>query len=180
MSLPSLLCLVAFTLFACYNILIITLFGIPRHYSWSYYLLKEHRHSLRILTPLLWFFLIATIFPAWIMVSREMGTTVSAAFEWEIFATAFFLFVIIITSNYKHSKIVATLHYLSAVGAALAAISWILIVKTNMFYTIFISALLIFLAATFSKTYRSSFFFWLELGSIFCLTITIFLISIEL
>lgn len=179
MSLPSLLCLIAFTLFACYNILIITRFGIPIHYSETYYLLKEHKHSLRILAPLLWFSLIITIFPAWIMVSREIGTKESDLFEWEIFATVFFILVIIVLSNYKHSPFVATLHYLSAVGAALSFLSWIAFVRPDMLYTVLISLVLIVFAATITKTFRSSFFFWLELGCVFCLTITVFIISIK-
>ncbi len=179
MSLSSLLCLIAFTLFACYNILIITLFGIPMHYSKSYYLLKEHKHSLRILTPLLWFLLIVTIFPAWIIINREIGTNESELFEWEIFATMFFILMIMVLPNYKHSPIVALLHYLSAVGAALASLSWIVIVRPDMMYTILISFVLIALASTITKTARSGFFFWLELGCVFCLSITIFLISIK-
>lgn len=179
MSLSSLLCLIAFTLFACYNILIITLFGIPMHYSESYYLLKERKHSLRILTPLLWFLLIVTILPAWIMISREIGTNETVLFEWEIYATVFFILVIMVIPNYKHSRFVAILHYSSAVGAALASLSWIVIVRPDMMYTILISLVLIVFAAILTKTIRSSFFFWLELGCVFCLSITIFLISIK-
>lgn len=179
MSWPTILLIIAFTIFAAYNIYILIVCGIPSNISVTYYHLENKHAHLGLVFPCMMFLLCATMSPTWLYISRNN----SCQTLWTqslIYVTLLGTMTLSILANYKKSHVRTIIHYLAAILAAISAVTWIAITDWQLIYIPVIVVLLISFAAFLTHTLVSRFYYWLELATIYTVQISLFVLSIRL
>lgn len=146
----------AIFLFVIYNIIALILFGVPKSLSMTYYLYEERQKILKILFPSMIFLLCVFLIPCWLEISN--GST----FQFTAFLSAGSLLFVGMTPAFKKSNIYNTIHDIAAFACALFAILWIILVP-KLWYIILIVGIIIALIAILTKTYKTSYIYWLEM-----------------
>ena len=161
MSWTFILILVSFLLFVIYNSVVLGLFGVPESLSETYYLYENKKKGLGWLFTIFMWVLAFTLLPAWIETSMAIG-------PWRSYLTflAFFTCAAIVfvgTSPKFHEKPEGVVHTTAAIICAVSALLWDFIVCSDIWYVPLIAVTIPVLVATFTKTWKTGYEYWLEM-----------------
>ena len=166
MTLVTVSIIIAAWIFILYNIAALSIFGIPKSLSMTYYLYKDltPKGNLKALFPFMMYIVVAFMMPAWI--------TMSEGSNWQFLsflAPASILFVGTAPA-FKSSDLENTVHQVSAYLAAAFSIAWICLV-TPFWWIVLIWLGVIALCSIMTSSYKSGLIYWLEMVAV-CATFT--------
>lgn len=146
---------IAFCIYLVYNIAALSLFGVPKSLSMTYYLFKEKWSWSRCLFPIMMLSMAGLLMPAWI----EMSTNTN--FQFLAFLAAAGIIFTGAAPAFKSSELEQSVHMTSAVVAAICALLWVILVP-HLWYVILAWFVVFAVAAYFTHTVKTSFIYWLE------------------
>ena len=146
----------AIFMFLIYNIVALVLFGVPKSLSMTYYLFKDKVDTLKFLFPAMMTILAAFLMPCWLQMSEGSN------FQFTAFLSAAAVLFVGAAPAFKSSSLENSVHQVSAYICAAAAIAWICLV-TPYWYVILIVLAVIALIAWLTKTWKTSYIYWLEM-----------------
>ena len=155
------LILVALALFIVYNFFAIKQFGIPESLSNTYYLYEaKHKGYGWFFTAYMWVTALLLL-PGWIVVSENMGVWMS----YFTFLAAFTCFGIAFvgTAPKFHEDAEGKVHVISAIITSVSAMLLDFIVCWHIWYVPLIGCMIPVVAATWTKTWKTSKTYWLEM-----------------
>ena len=147
--------LIAFIIYLIYNGVVIRLFGVPYSLSNTFYLFQSKKKWMRVLFPIMMVALVALLLPAWL--------EISAGSAWQFlafFASGGILFTGAAPA-FMSSDLENKVHTYSAIAAVVFALLWVIIVS-KMWALILVWLAVIALIAYLTKTWKTSFIYWLE------------------
>ena len=150
------------SLFILYNIISLVRFKVPTSLSNTFYLWNNSYKHAGISFTAMMGSMGLSLLPAWL----ELGEIIS---PWStnlnflaFFACAAICFVGVAPA-FKSNKLEGTVHTASAIAAAVASLVWCLVVCWQIMYVPILTAGLVAAVAAFSKTFKSSLIYWLEM-----------------
>ena len=146
----------AIFLFLIYNIVALVLFGVPKSLSMTYYLFKDKIDTLKFLFPAMMSMLTIFLMPCWLQISE------GSDFQFTAFLSAASILFVGAAPAFKSSSMENMVHQVAAYLAAAAAVAWICLV-TPYWYVILIVLAVIALIAWATKTWKTSYIYWLEM-----------------
>lgn len=154
MTLVTISIIVAAVIYTVYNILALSLFGIPKSLSMTYYLYKE-KFNKGFVFPVMMFTVVAFMMPAWLTMSE------GSDFQFLAFLAPASIAFVGAAPAFKSSSLENSVHQISAYFAAACSILWIILV-TPYWYYILVWFGYVGLASIFTSSYKSSLIYWLE------------------
>ena len=149
------LLLTAFFIYWAYNTAALSVFGVPKSLSMTYYLFKERKEWQRLLFPIMMLSMGGLLLPVWIEMSEGSNLQFMS-----FLAGAGIMFTGTVPT-FKSSKLEDRVHTISAIVAAIFALLWVIFVS-HLWYVITIWFIIILLIGLLSKTIKSSYIYWLE------------------
>lgn len=149
------LVLVAFTLYLCYNFVILSLFGIPRSLSQTFYDFEARKPWMRIFFPIMMIGVGVLLLPSWLEISDGSN------FMFTSFLAAAGIIFSGSAPAFKRSDLEDKVHTGSAIFAAVSALLWIILVA-KLWWHIIVWGLIILLVAFITKTWKTGLVYWLE------------------
>ena len=146
----------AIFMFLIYNIVALVLFGVPKSLSMTYYLFKDKVDTLKFLFPAMMTMLATVLMPCWLQMSE------GSDFQFTAFLSAAAVLFVGAAPAFKSSSLENSVHQVSAYICAAAAIACICLV-TPYWYVILIVLAVIALIAWLTKTWKTSYIYWLEM-----------------
>lgn len=156
----------AIFLFLIYNIVTLLIFGVPKSLSMTFYLYKERLDSLKVLFPAMIAMLVICLMPCWIQISEGSN------FQFLSFLSAASLAFVGAAPAFKSSSLENSVHQVSAYFCAACALLWIILV-TPYWYVILIVLGIVAALAVVTKTWKTSYIYWLEMVAFVSTFITI-------
>ena len=147
--------LIAFFIYLVYNGVALSLFGVPKSLSMTYYLFEEKKKWSRIFFPIMMTSVVAMLLPAWLELSE------GSPFQFTAFLAAAGILFVGAAPAFKSSSLENSVHMVSAVVAAIFALLWVILVS-KMWLLIVIWLAFIAVLAFLSKSVKSSYIYWLE------------------
>lgn len=145
----------AMFLFAIYNIITLILFGVPKSLSMTYYLYKKRHESLKMLFPSMIILMCIFLIPCWLTLSEGSN------FQFLSFLAPAALIFVGFTPSFNDADMHKMIHNIAAYSCAAFALLWIILV-TPFWYIILIVFGLIAPIAVITKTWKTSYTYWLE------------------
>ena len=158
--------LISLTIFLVYNIVTISIFGVPYSLSGTYYLFKDKGYLFTVMMIVVFGLLIVP----WMYMSTHINTLGNYLSILPFISCCCCMFVGI-APNIQSSKRIEKIHTISALVGAIAAILWIFIVCWKICYVIPICILIFGGIAHLTKTAKSSRDYWIEM----CVIIPVFI-----
>ena len=155
MTWTLILVLIAFAIYALYNVIVVGTLGLPWSLSETFYRLKAKKEWLRFFFPIMMMLTSWLLLPAWLEISAPTHLEFLA-----FFAAAGIMFTGAAPAFKKHS-LENMVHTISALVSALFAILWIIFVS-KLWWVLIAWLVLITLIAVITKTWKTSPIFWLE------------------
>lgn len=155
MSWITILTLLAYIIYIAYTIAVAGFFGIPHSLSRTYYLFKQKSNWLKVLFPAMMVSMACLLMPAWIELSEGSN------FQFMSFLACAGLVFTGIFPAFQDSKHENIVHTISAYFAVVMALLWIVLV-TNLWWVIFIWIGIIGIVGFVTKSWKSSYTYWLE------------------
>jgi hypothetical protein len=149
------LVLVAFTLYLCYNFVILSLFGIPRSLSQTFYDFEARKPWMRIFFPIMMIGVGVLLLPSWLEISDGSN------FMFTSFLAAAGIIFSGSAPAFKRSDLEDKVHTGSAFFAATFAIIWIILVA-KLWWFIIVWTAIISIVAFITKTWKTGLVYWLE------------------
>jgi hypothetical protein len=146
----------AILLFVIYNIVALMLFGVPRTLGMTYYLFKAREDCLKALFPVTIILICLLLLPCWLEISNGSPWRLTA------FLSAGSLLFVGFVPAFKSSKMEDYLHDIAAYVGTLFGLLWIIMV-TPFWYIILIVLSIVSIIAIWTKTWRTSYIYWLEM-----------------
>lgn len=146
----------AIFMFIIYNIVALVLFGVPKSLSMTYYLFKDRVDSMKWLFPSMMALLTLFLMPCWLEISE------GSDFQFTAFLSSAGILFVGGAPAFKSSSLENAVHQFSAYFAAAAAIAWICLV-TPYWWIILIVLGIIAALAVVTKTWKTSYIYWLEM-----------------
>ena len=146
----------AIFIFLIYNIVILALFGVPKSLSNTYYLFKERNSNLKFLFPSMMIILAFLLSPVWLEISKNSD------FQFTAFLSVLGVLFVGGAPAFKKSSMENAIHTFAAYFCAASAIAWICLV-TSYWYIILIVFIIILILALITKTWKSSYVYWIEI-----------------
>ena len=146
----------AILLFVIYNTVVLMLFGVPKSLSMTFYLFKEREECLKALFPVTIVLMCILLIPCWLEISD------GSPWQFTAFLSAGSLLFVGCTPAFKSSKLENNIHDYSAYVGAFFALLWIIMV-TPYWYVILIVLGIISIIAIWTKTWKTSLIYWLEM-----------------
>ena len=156
----------AIFLFLIYNIVSLLIFGVPKSLSTTYYLYKDRLDILKVLFPTMITMLVMCLMPCWIQLSD------GSRFQFLSFISPATLLFVGFAPAFKRSSLESRVHEVSAYLCAACAILWIILV-TPYWYVILIVLGIMTVLAIVTKTWKTSYIYWLEMVAFVSTFITI-------
>ena len=156
----------AIFLFLIYNIVTLLIFGVPKSLSMTYYLYKDRLDILKVLFPAMISMLVICLMPCWIQLSE------GSPFQFLSFLSPAALLFVGFAPAFKSSDLENSVHQVSAYLCAAFAILWIILV-TPFWYVILIVLGIVTALAIVTKTWKTSYIYWLEMVAFVSTFITI-------
>lgn len=166
MTLTTISIIIATTTFVAYNAVAIAFFGIPESLSMTYYLYKEKCNK-GWLFCLMMYAVVALMMPAWITMSEGSN------FQFLAFLAPAAIAFVGTAPAFLSSDIENKVHSIAALIAAACSLLWVIIV-TPYWWTIIMFLVFVVVESIISKTYKTSYVYWLEMvafGATFTSTI---------
>ena len=142
-------------IYLIYNWIILSLFGIPRSLSETYYLLGDIKKELRFIFPIFMIGCAVLLLPSWLEISS--GTNL----QFTAFLAVGGLLFTGFSPSFKNSTLEDRVHTRSAYISAFFALIWVFFVS-KLWWVVISWTIVLGLLAFFTKTYKSSYVFWLE------------------
>ena len=146
----------AIFMFLIYNIVALVLFGVPKSLSMTYYLFKDKVDTLKFLFPSMMTVLTVLLMPCWLTISE------GSPYQFTAFLSAAGILFVGAAPAFKSSSLENMVHQVAAYICAAAAIAWICLV-TPYWWIILIVFIIIALIAYLTKTWKTSYIYWLEM-----------------
>lgn len=147
--------LTAFLIYLGYNIVALSLFGVPESLSNTFYLYKEKKEWQKILFPIMMVSMAMFLLPAWLEISNNSDL------QFMSFLAASGIIFTGSAPSFKTCKLESKIHTISAISAAIFALLWIIFVA-NLWYIIVIWFVAILITAISTNTIKSAYVYWLE------------------
>lgn len=166
MNLVTISIIIATTVFVAYNAVAIAFFGIPESLSNTYYLYKE-KYNKGFLFPAMMYLVVAFMMPAWITMSEGSN------FQFLAFLAPAAIAFVGTAPAFLSSDLENKVHSISALIAAACSLLWVILV-TPYWWTIIMFLVFVVVESIISKTYKTSYVYWLEMvafGATFTSTI---------
>lgn len=166
MNLVTISIIIATTIFVAYNAVAIAFFGIPESLSNTYYLYKE-RFNKGFLFPAMMYLVVALMMPAWITMSEGSN------FQFLAFLAPAAIAFVGTAPAFLASDLENKVHSIAAFIAAACSLLWVILV-TPYWWTIIMFLVFVVVESIISKTYKTSYVYWLEMvafGATFTSTI---------
>lgn len=166
MNLVTISIIIATVIFVAYNAVSLANFGIPSSLSMTYYLYKEKCNK-GWLFPIMMYLVVAFMMPAWITMSE------GSDFQFLAFLAPASIAFVGTAPAFLSDKMEGRVHSISAIIAAVCSLLWVILV-TPYWWTILVFLGLVALGAFLTKTYKTSYVYWLEMvafGATFTSTI---------
>ena len=148
--------LTAIVWFVIYNVVTLSLFGVPKSLSMTYYLFKNANESLRHLFPSMMVILAMLLAPCWLEVSE------GSDYQFAAFLSIVGVLFVGMSPAFMNGSLENTVHNVSAYLCAAFAMLWIILV-TPYWYVIVITAVVVTSLAILTKTLKTSYIYWLEM-----------------
>lgn len=155
MSWTIYLVLAAFGLYWAYNMVALSLFGVPRSLSNTFYLFNERKPWQRFLFPVMMIGMTFLLLPAWLEISS------TSSFMFTAFLAAGGIMFTGAAPNFNSGDLENKVHTTSAIFAAVFALLWVILVA-ELWWFIIVWAVLILMMALLTKTLKSGLVYWLE------------------
>lgn len=149
------LVLIAFAIYALYNIIVVGTLGLPWSLSETFYKLKEQKEWLKVFFPIMMILTSWLLLPAWLEISA------STHLEFLAFLAAGGIMFTGAAPAFKKHSLENRVHSISALLSSLFAIIWIICVS-KLWWVLVVWLVLIALIAVITKTWKTSLIFWLE------------------
>lgn len=166
MTLTTISIIAAAAIYLAYNAIFLTVFGIPKSLSDTYYLWKEH-YGKGYLFCLMMYAVVALLMPAWITMSE------GSDFQFLAFLAPAAIAFVGTAPRFKDTELENHVHMTSAYLAAAFALAWVALV-TPYWWMILIWLCSITCLAVLTSSYKKALVYWLEtiaFGSTFTATI---------
>lgn len=145
----------AILLFVIYNIVALMLFGVPKSLSMTYYLFKEREDCLKALFPVTVTLICLLLIPCWLEISN------GSPWQFTAFLSAGSLLFVGFVPAFKSSKMEGYLHDIAAYVGTTFGLLWIIMV-TQFWYVILIVLSIVSIIAIWTKTWKTSCIYWIE------------------
>ena len=145
----------AIFLYVIYNIIALSLFGVPHSLSMTYYLFKNRVNTLRYLFPSLMMCLVVFLAPCWLELSEGSN------FQFTAFLSIGGMLFVGATPSCLSKGIESKIHDIAAYISVLSALAWIVLV-TPYWYIIPIVFSVFAVIAVITKTAQTNYIYWLE------------------
>jgi hypothetical protein len=149
------LLLTAFFIYWAYNMAALSVFGVPKSLSMTYYLFKERKEWQRLLFPIMMLSMAGLLIPVWLEMSEGSDLQFMS-----FLAGAGIMFTGTVPT-FKNSKLEDRVHTISAIVAAVFALLWVFFVA-HLWYIILIWFVIVTLIALLSSSVKTSLIYWLE------------------
>ena len=149
------LLLTAFFIYWAYNMAALSVFGVPKSLSMTYYLFKERKEWQRLLFPIMMLSMAGLLMPVWLEMSEGSDLQFMS-----FLAGAGIMFTGTVPT-FKNSKLEDRVHTISAIVAAVFALLWVFFVA-HLWYIILIWLVIVTLIALLSNSIKTSLVYWLE------------------
>lgn len=149
------LLLTAFFIYWAYNMAALSVFGVPKSLSMTYYLFKERKEWQRLLFPIMMLSMAGLLIPVWLEMSEGSNLQFMS-----FLAGAGIMFTGTVPT-FKSSKLEDRVHTISAIVAAVFALLWVFFVA-HLWYIILIWLVIVTLIALLSSSVKTSLVYWLE------------------
>ena len=149
------LLLTAFFIYWAYNMVALSVFGVPKSLSMTYYLFKERKEWQRLLFPIMMLSMAGLLIPVWLEMSEGSNLQFMS-----FLAGAGIMFTGTVPT-FKSSKLEDRVHTISAIVAAVFALLWVFFVA-HLWYIILIWFVIVTLIALLSSSIKTSLVYWLE------------------
>ena len=166
MTLTTISIIAATVIYLVYNAICLTLFGIPKSLSDTYYLWKE-RNGKGYLFSLMMYAVVAFMMPAWITMSE------GSDFQFLAFLAPAAIAFVGTAPRFKDTNLENHVHMTSAYLAAAFALAWVALV-TPYWWVILIWLCIVAAISVLTSGYKTALVYWLEtiaFGSTFTATI---------
>lgn len=147
--------LTAFVIYFVYNAVALSLFGVPKSLSMTFYLFKEKKNWTCIFFPIMMLTMAGALLPAWLEISE------GSDLQFMAFLAAAGIIFTGSAPAFKSSSLENSVHMTSAVVAAIFALLWVALVA-NLWYVILVWLIAITVIAFLTKSVKSSYIYWLE------------------
>ena len=147
--------LTAFIIYFVYNAVALSLFGVPKSLSMTFYLFKEKKNWTCIFFPIMMLTMAGALLPAWLEISE------GSDLQFMAFLAAAGIIFTGSAPAFKSSSLENSVHMTSAVVAAIFALLWVALVA-NLWYVILVWLIAITVIAFLTKSVKSSYIYWLE------------------
>lgn len=149
------LLLTAFFIYWAYNMAALSVFGVPKSLSMTYYLFKERKEWQRLLFPIMMLSMAGLLIPVWLEMSEGSNL------EFMSFLAGAGIMFTGTVPTFKSSKLEDRVHTISAIVAAVFALLWVIFVA-HLWYIILIWFVIVTLIALLSSSVKTSLVYWLE------------------
>ena len=149
------LVLAAFAIYLMYNFAALSIFGVPRSLSNTFYLYQERTPWQRFLFPVMMVGMGFLLLPAWLEISEGSNFMFTA-----FFAAAGIIFTGAAPA-FNSSSMENKVHTGSAIFAAVFALLWIILVA-KLWWFIIVWAVMVALVAVLTGTWKTGLVYWLE------------------
>lgn len=156
----------AVLIFLIYNAVALSLFGVPKSLSMTYYLFKERSNSFKYLFPGMIVTICMLLIPSWIELSDGSN------FQFMSFLSPAALMFVGFTPAFNDGDMYKTIHNIAAYTCATFAMLWIILV-TPFWYVILIVLGVMIIAAIATNSWKTSYVYWLEMVAFVSLFIAI-------
>ena len=154
MTLTIISIIIATAIYAAYNAVSLTYFGVPHSLSMTYYLWKE-KANIGYLFPCMMYLVVAFMMPAWISLSEGSN------FQFLAFLAPASIAFVATAPAFLSSDLENKVHSISAILAAVCSLAWVCIV-TPYWWSIICFTGIVALAVTLTKTLKTAYVYWLE------------------
>lgn len=154
MTLTTISIIIAAIIYFAYNAISLANFGVPQSLSMTYYLWKNKVNAGFVL-PIMMYLVVAFMMPAWISLSE------GSSFQFLAFLAPVAIAFVGTAPAFLGDKIECRVHTIAAIVAAVCSLAWICLV-TPYWMAIPIIAVIVTAKAWFTKSYKTSYIYWLE------------------
>lgn len=147
--------LTAFVIYFVYNAVALSLFGVPKSLSMTFYLFKEKKNWASIFFPIMMLTMAGALLPSWLEISE------GSDLQFMAFLAASGILFTGAAPAFENSKLENNVHMASAIVAAIFALLWVILVA-NHWYVILVWLVAITVVALLTKSIKTSYIYWLE------------------
>lgn len=153
---------ISFAIFLIYNITALSIFGIPKSLSETFYLYNSKKDKLGYIFTVFMCIMGMTLLPGWLEIGESWSSWSMHLNSLAFFTSGAICFVGLAPA-FRSNKMEGLVHELSAKIAAAAALLWCFIVCWNIFYVPLVGAAIPAIVGLCTKSWKRAQIYWLEM-----------------